>query len=383
MLFDADDDFDPYDDGNAEAIPNILEGLKPPHQSNFMIGHESVEEELLSLINSQKMPHALIFSGQRGIGKSTMAQRLSRALLAYGVDDPNQDALFGDDTRELLTSLEIDRSNPIFSKVASQGHADMLTIEKSIDPKTKKVKKDINVESARKVAPFLRMTSADGGWRIVVIDNADTMNRNAQNAILKILEEPPKNALLILVCHRLGAMIPTIRSRCRVIDFEPLTTKNFETLLNKEYGSNFSAEEKKILNVFSNKSIGQAKDIIDNNGLENIQSTLDIFRELPNSSNLEIHTLSESAGRYGQDKPYDMVEKTFLNALEEIISSKARSRDLETPFDLKGLETLKNNHDLEDLLTLHSDLKEMFSQGRYANLDKRMVIINVFNRLKS
>ncbi|MEM7618488.1 MAG: ATP-binding protein, partial [Pseudomonadota bacterium] len=193
MLFD-DEEFDPYDD--IAETGSASEGLKEPHQSDLMIGHEAIETQLIGLINSNKMPHAIIFSGEEGVGKFTMAQRLARALLAHGIDDPSQDSLFGGDApRDNLQTLEVKPDHPIFSKVASKGHPDLLTIERSIDSKTQKRKNEINVETARKVAPFLRMTSADGGWRIVIVNDADKMNRNAQNSILKILEEPPKHTL--------------------------------------------------------------------------------------------------------------------------------------------------------------------------------------------
>jgi len=383
MLFN-DEDFDPYDDGAQQSTEDI-KGLNEPHQSTLMIGHQDVEEKLISLINSNKMPHAVIFSGAEGIGKFTMAQRLARALLNHGIDDPNQDSLFGGGGTEklALTTLAVDKENPVYSKVASKGHPDLLTLERPTDSKTQKQKNDINVETARKVAPFLRMTSADGGWRVVIINDADTMNRNAQNSILKILEEPPKNALLILVCNRLGAMIPTIRSRCRVLNFEPLSSDNFNQLLKMEYGGGFSDNEKELLLTFSNQSIGQAKNIIDKNLIEVIQTTLDLLSTWPDISNQEVHGFADTVGRAGQDKAYMMAEKVILTSLTNIISAKAKELNLQSPFDAKGLKNIMQNVDIKNLMDAHQELKETLAQGRYASLDKRLVIINAFNKLKS
>lgn len=381
MLFD-DEEFDPYDDVTDTGF--VPEGLKEPHQSDLMIGHEAVETRLINLINSNKMPHAIIFSGEEGIGKFTMAQRLARALLAHGIDDPNQDSLFGSDApKKALENLEVELDNPIYSKVASKGHPDLLTIERSVDSKTQKRKNEINVETARKVAPFLRMTSADGGWRIVIINDADTMNRNAQNSVLKILEEPPKNTVLILVCNRLGAMIPTIRSRCRVMNFDSLSPENFNRLLSMEYGDNFSAQEKELLLTFSNQSIGQAKNIIDKNSIETIQTCLDLLTHWPDISNQEIHNFSETVGRAGQDHAYTMAEKTILASFQKMISTKAKEISLDAPFNITGLENISNKLAGESLINTYEELKDILAQGRYANLDKRLVIINAFNKIKS
>ncbi len=380
MLFDEDENFDPYDEIEP-AITLPHQQLDPPHMSNLMVGHDGVEKNLLSLINKNAMPHALIFSGQKGIGKSTMAQRLARALLNYGIDDPNQDSLFGDAPKSSLQSFDVEKENPIFSQVASMGNPDLITVERFVDPKTQKPKNELNVEMARKIAPFLRMTSSNGGWRIVIVDDADTMNRNAQNAILKILEEPPKNTVLILVCHRLGAMIPTIRSRCRVIEFDGLSRENFDALL-KIDSNDLSDQDLNLLHLFSNQSIGQAKIILENKGLETIQSCLDILQNFPKISDLEVHKLSEVAGRLGQDSAFAMVEMTFLKCLENIIQSKAKEIELSYPFNMQGFVNFSNAFDLEKCLSLHSQIKEMFAQAHYANLDKRVVIINVFNLIK-
>ncbi len=384
MLFD-DEEFDPYDNEDEAVISSITpKGLNAPNKSTLMIGHEGVEKKLIKLINSKKMPHAIIFSGEEGIGKYTMAQRLARALLVYGVEDHNQPSLLDNTApKENLKTLDVSKENPIFSQVASKGHPDLLTLERSIDPKTQKQKNEINVETARKVTPFLRMTSSNGGWRIVVINDANKMNRNAQNSILKILEEPPKNALLILVCSRLGAMIPTIRSRCRVLEFDPLSPQHFNELLKIEYGGDFSDIEKNLLLTFSCQSIGQAKEIIDKNSIETIQNCIDLLTQWPNIPNQEVHAFSDIVGRAGQEHAYAMTEKVITTSLEKIISTKAKSLPLDTPFNIKGLENIKNQVDGKFLIDLHAEIKEMFAQGLYANLDKRLVVINIFNKLNS
>ena len=87
----------------------------------------------------------------------------------------------------------------VFRRVASGGHADLLAVERAFDPRRRRLRSEIVVDDTREIATFLRLTAAEGGWRVVIVDGADEMNRSAANALLKILEEPPRRVLLLLV----------------------------------------------------------------------------------------------------------------------------------------------------------------------------------------
>ena len=378
--------FDDFQDMEEDIIgsyePDEPEGLLPPRDSDLSLGHSIPEQTLLDLINSGNMPHALIFSGPKGIGKSTMAFRLARYLLKNGLADANQDSLFGDAPAEAKT-LEIANDDPVFSKVSSGGHPDLLTIERPMDERKGIKKNNVDVETARKVVPFLRMTSADGGWRVVIVDDADTMNRNAQNALLKILEEPPKQSILILVTHRLGAMIPTIRSRCRVLHFNPLDETSLKQLMEKEVGGSISAHEQKLLSAMASGSIGIAQKVVETGGLETAQTILDILEKWPNFNQVQIHHLADTAGRPGQDGCFDNIERTFLLVTEQLAFAKAQAfTSLEAPFDIPVFSKMLNDYSLEYWLTRHEELKSHFAQAKFANLDKRLAVISAFNLLK-
>ncbi len=104
-------------------------------------------------------------------------------------------------------------------------------MERAYDPRRKRLRGEIVVDDAREIGAFLRLTAAEGGWRVVVVDGADEMNRNAANSLLKILEEPPRQTLLILVAHSPGKLLPTIRSRCRQVPLAPLPAATVRDLL--------------------------------------------------------------------------------------------------------------------------------------------------------
>ncbi len=382
------DDFQDMDEGQeGEALgsytPEEPEGLAPPRQSSLCLGHEPVEESLLSLINSGAMPHALIFSGAIGIGKSTLAFRLARYLLKHGTTDNTQDSLFGEPHLE-ATSLDIPTDDPIFSQVSSGGHPDLLTIERPMDVKKGVQKDHLNVAEARKVAPFLRMTAADGGWRVVVIDDADTMNRNAQNALLKILEEPPANAILILITHRLGSMIPTIRSRCRTLHFYSLEKETLTALMKKEIGTSLPSFEQEILASMSEGSIGLAQKIIESGGLETAQKILTLFERWPNFNWVDIHHLCETAARPTQAETFKNIEKTFLWITENLVFSKAKGKGaLSAPLHNDIFTKMLNHYSLEETLKICENLKEHFRQAHHSNLDKKQAVLGAFNILST
>ncbi|MCE3590347.1 DNA polymerase III subunit delta', partial [Escherichia coli] len=145
------------------------------------------------------------------MGKSTLAFHLAGHMLKHPVQ------------REAPLELALpDFSVAPYRQIATGTHLAVLHISRPLDAKTGKFKTGITVDEIRRVTHFLNRTAHDGAWRIVIVDPADDMNRNAANALLKTLEEPPQRTLFILISHSSGRLLPTIRSRCQSIRFEGL-----------------------------------------------------------------------------------------------------------------------------------------------------------------
>lgn len=174
-----------------------------PRENPSLFGHSAAEARFAAARAVGRLHHAWLITGADGIGKATLAYRLARRLLTAS-GDPN------------------DPTNPCFRRIAQATHADLLTVSRAWDEKRKRQRTEIVIEGARDVAGFLRLTPAEGGWRVVIVDGAEHLNRNAANAILKVLEEPPERAILLLTCAAPGRLLPTIRSRCRQLRLDPL-----------------------------------------------------------------------------------------------------------------------------------------------------------------
>lgn len=187
--------------------------MNPREQTHFF-GHEHVEADLLSAWKKGRMPNSLLLTGPKGIGRATLAFRLTKFLLS----NPSPD----------MESLAIDPTSPVVRRIISGGHGDLQVIE----PDPEKATKEITVEQVRQIKHFLSQTSMEGGWRIVIVDGE--MNRSAANAVLKVLEEPPKQSLLIVMSESAGRVLPTIRSRCHMIKLKPLSREQVAHVLKVE-----------------------------------------------------------------------------------------------------------------------------------------------------
>ncbi len=229
-----------------------------PRANPDLLGHEAGERTLLAAAQGGRLAHAWLITGPAGIGKATLAFRFARYLLAGG-RHPGQGSLLsaaGNEADE-GTGLFVAPDHPAFRRVAGGGHADLLTIERSFDDRRDRLRREIVVDDVRAIGAFLAQTPAEGGWRIVVVDSADALNRNAANALLKGLEEPPDRALLLLVSDAPGGLLPTIRSRCRRLALQPLPTDIVNALLGR-YQPQLDDAERAVLVDLAEGSIGRA-----------------------------------------------------------------------------------------------------------------------------
>jgi DNA polymerase-3 subunit delta' len=236
----------------AEA--DRLEGYPHPRESTHLVGHEDAEATLLRAINA-RLPHAWIFGGLKGVGKATLAYRVAKALLGQGrAGGP-------------LATLDADPAAGAVRRVVAGAHPDLLALRRLADPKTGKLKSELPVDEIRRLGEFFARHSAEGGRRIAIVDSVDELNRNAANALLKTLEEPPSGGLLILVAHRPRAVLPTIRSRCRMLTLSPLGLDRVGEVLARVAPDLKNSEE---LAALSGGSVGAALEMAayDGPGLE-------------------------------------------------------------------------------------------------------------------
>ncbi|WP_281300939.1 MULTISPECIES: DNA polymerase III subunit delta' [unclassified Iodidimonas] len=275
-----------------------------PRHNPKLYGHERAERIILDAIASHKMHHAWLITGPRGVGKATLAYRMARFILKSNEQKSRDDppSLFGAGPNDNgpspviapLTSLELPVDDPVFQRIAQGSHGNLLVIERGWDDRRKVMRGDILVDDVRKMQAFFNRTAAQKGWRLCIIDAADELNRNAANAILKILEEPPADCLLLLISHAPGRLLPTIRSRCRSLALAPVPQQKVIDALALSH-PDLAANEARALAILSDGAPGWAMSLAEGDGLSLYTDLLALIRTMPGIDLVKAH---QFAGRF-------------------------------------------------------------------------------------
>uniref|UniRef100_UPI0037BF50A0 DNA polymerase III subunit delta' n=1 Tax=Hyphomonas sp. TaxID=87 RepID=UPI0037BF50A0 len=167
-----------------------------------LFGHGAAERRFLDAHAQTRLHHAWLIEGPEGIGKARFAQRLAAFLLGARGAAGNP--------------LDADEADPVWRACSSGSHPDLRLIHRELNDKGK-LSQDISVDQIRALTEFFTMKPALGGWRIGIVDAIDETNKSGANALLKTLEEPPPKCVLFLINHGREPILPTIRSRCRVL----------------------------------------------------------------------------------------------------------------------------------------------------------------------
>jgi DNA polymerase-3 subunit delta' len=343
-----------------------------PRENPVLLGHAGAEHELRRLAGAGRLPHAILLTGPRGIGKATLAFRLARFLLATPGDVPPD--VFGE-TGDI--GLGIDPECSVFRRIASGGHADLLTVEQAYDPRRRRLRSDIVVEDTRAIAGFFRLTAAEEGWRIVIIDGVEEMNRNASNALLKILEEPPRRGLLLLVSHSPGQLLPTVRSRCRRFPIATLARPVILQLLER-YRPDLARSEAEALAGLAEGSIGRVIELADAGGLALYRSILAMIAQVPRIEVGELYAFADKLVRPDAEEAYRASQELLSQFLARMVTRGA-GRSFE-PDELIGgegevMQRLLGCADPARWADLRDRVNRDFADTHQLNLDRKQAII--------
>lgn len=328
-----------------------------PRANPLLLGHEAAEAAVAAAMRAGRLHHAWLISGPAGIGKATFAFRFARRLLA-GVPD-------GD-------SLALEEAHPVFRRVAAGTHADLLTVERSVNEKTKRLRAEIVVEDARDVPGFMHLTPAEGGWRVVVVDGAEDLNRNAANALLKVLEEPPPRAVLLLTCDAPGRLLPTIRSRCRRLRLDRLADAVVERLL-LGYRPDLAEDERGRIGSLAEGSVGRALDLADGGAVAVAEMVNAVLAAVPDLPVLRAHEVADKLGR--DEAAFSTFMDLLRAGLAAAVRDAARGRADPDQARLLGARPLDAWVDVWHALTRLQDETEG------AHLDKRQALVAGFGYL--
>lgn len=268
-------------DGDTGDVPH-------PRDTTQLFGHAEAEQTLLSAYRGGHIAHAWLIGGPPGIGKATLAYRMARFVLAH--PDPAADAVRN------AASLAVPADHPAARRISNEAHPDLLVLRRTINEKTGKLYQDIVVGEIRRAVPFFGSTAGEGGWRIAIVDSVEELNRSGENSLLKILEEPPPRSLLLLVSNAPGRVLPTIRSRCRMLALRPLSGRDTAQAVATATGR--TAEDPEVIEAIAaaNGSAGRALDLLDQGTLALRKKVTDLLGQLPAPDPQSMHALGDALG---------------------------------------------------------------------------------------
>ena len=276
----------------------------------MIFGQDRAVEAFASAWGTRKLHHAWLLAGPRGTGKATFAHAAARRVLAEAAGPPFN-----------LPGLDSPDDHPIVKLIEAGSHPDMRWLERLPREKGDGLARDISVDQVRALGEFMSMTAGLSPWRVAVIDSMDELNREASNALLKMLEEPPANTLFFLVGHAPGRLLPTIRSRCRRVDFQSLDDDAMTSIIEQHAPGLNEAERKRIV-AMSFGSAGRALAFADLELAKLEEAALAILRH-GDPTNARRSSLASELGKKGAADRY----AAFLDLAPSLIAREARQLD--------------------------------------------------------
>ncbi|WP_323035992.1 DNA polymerase III subunit delta' [Pararhodobacter sp.] len=354
--------------------PDRIEGAPHPRDTARLFGQETAERGFLQAHAQDRLHHGWLLTGPRGIGKATLAYRLARFLLA---EEPGG-GLFGPPQ-----TLDVSADHPVSHRIAAGSEPGLLTIRRTADEKTGRMRTQIVVDDVRKLRDFFGLSATDGGRRIVIVDAADEMNANAANALLKLLEEPPQGAMLFLVSHQPSKLLPTIRSRCRELKLHPLGAEDMALALEQATGQ---ADDSIALAQLSGGSVGEAIRVMSGGGLALYSEILGLLGQLPRLPRPELRRLCDSVGGKQAEPRFDLVVRLFDLALSRMARMGATGVALPEAAKGEAQVMARLSPDARTARLWAEQAADIGARARAAravNLDPGALVLDMFLRLEA
>ena len=310
------------------------------HEPITLLGQGDAKRTLLRAWQSGRLHHGWLFTGPTGIGKATLARWFARVVL--GEVDPRA-----------------------INRMTAGTHADLMVITRGLDEKRSRSRTEIVLEEVRPIADFLHRTAA-GGWRVVIIDGADHLNRHAANALLKLLEEPPSKVLILLTSSVPGRLAPTIRSRCRLLRLRALDEPTMHEALEQLLPA-LQPVERRTLISFSDGSPGRALALAAEDGIVLAELARGILSQRHRPPGSWCYDVADAVLRH--ENGFSIFIGLLSAAISTTIRAAARGRTTEQHPSLLSSRSAESWAEACEELARLRDAAEAF------NLDKRQALL--------
>ncbi|MEM9733869.1 MAG: DNA polymerase III subunit delta' [Pseudomonadota bacterium] len=343
-------------EAEERIIVDRMEGVPLPAETTTILGHRGPVAQLTQAYASGRMHHGWLLAGQRGIGKSATAFALARHILSHPDLSQAPDHF---EPHTIHQSVE--------AQIANGAHPNVLHLARPWDAKAKRFKTKLTVDEIRQMHRFFGLTAGAGGWRICIVDAADDLNPNSANALLKMLEEPPKRTIIFVITHVVGGLLPTIRSRCQVLNFKPLSAEHIDTIMG---GFNLPGDtaNRARAALLADGSVRKAIQLVQGGALEPYSAFEHLMQTRATGTAKEwlvAHKIAEQLSGAGREETF----RLFMDLAMGWIGQQVRNAPAATATTLAGWA------EVWDKATRSLTLAEAF------NLDKKQVILSLFETL--
>ncbi|MEL6948173.1 MAG: DNA polymerase III subunit delta' [Pseudomonadota bacterium] len=347
-------------DDEERMVADRLDGVPLPEETMDLVGHAAALVRLQDAHRQNRLHQAWMISGPEGIGKATFALHFARQLLTYpdGRSMPDPVA---------PSAIPEGVSGPI----ARGAHPNLLHLRRPWDAKKKDFKTRLTVDEVRRTQAFYAMTAGAGGWRIAIVDCADDMNPNAANALLKILEEPPRNSLFLVLSHSPGKLLPTIRSRCQHLPLKPLAASDIVDVI-KPMG--MTVDNRRLADVASRAegSVRRALELVTTDALDHLRVFEALLLKRAHGSPQDwtaVHALAGQLATKAQEEAYHLFFDLALNSLASHV------RELAIGTERASAGFLAGQAEVWEKTVESKRVADAY------NLDKKQEVLNFFGRM--
>ena len=342
--------------------------LPHPRDQLTLFGHHQSCAVLASAAKSGQMHHAWLFTGPKGVGKATLAWRFARALLAYGPNNCPND-------------LSVPEDHLIARQLSALTHPDVILLRRPWEGDKKKFKSELPIDEVRKLRGFFSRHATYGGAHIAIVDCTDDLSLSAQNALLKTLEEPPKNALLLLIANAPGALLPTIRSRCRTLALRKLDNTDMQQALST-MNAGMSQADREIAMSLANGAPGRALSLASSGGITMYRDILDILDQIPRLDPVMAFSFAERVAKLPHDSGVGLFCGLISQAEERLVRHAFAQGPL-AAFESKVFDKLRSLIRIQSWAQHWEEMRGQFRRADELNLDKKQLILNTFFSIES
>ncbi|PNG24862.1 DNA polymerase III subunit delta' [Methylocella silvestris] len=299
-------------DHDPVAESDRFEDAPHPRAASAFIGHTEAEAELLRACAAGQLPQAILIGGPAGVGKATLAWRLARFLLV------NPDPAAAAKAPDLATAHE----HPAARQAIALAHPDLFVLRREWNEKTKKLATEIRVDDVRRAIHMFHQAAGGQGYRVAIVDSAEDLNASGANALLKLIEEPPPRCVFIIVAHRPGRVLATIRSRCRKLILKPLEDNEIARVVATLGPPWAKVAESQLQEVVAGArgSLHGALRLLNGRGLELDARLKRMLGDLPRVDWRAAHALAEEVAPREKADDYDALLAAVYDWLEARVS---------------------------------------------------------------